>query len=65
MGLELGINCLLMAPGDVEGGSGRLVSSIRHLTTVAYDLLGRDAFGEVVKAHLIRRQAGQDKFVME
>lgn len=65
MGLELGLNALMMAPGDVEGGSGRLVSSIRHLTTVAYDLLNKDLFGEVVKAHLIRRQAGKDKFVME
>lgn len=65
MGLELGLNGLLMAPGDVEGGSGRLVSSIRHLTTVAYDLLDRDVFAEVVKAHLIRRQADKDKFVME
>jgi len=65
MGLELGLDALLMSPGDVAGGSARLDSSIRHLMTVAYDLLNRDIFGRVVTAHLLRRRNGKHKFVIE
>ena len=41
----------------------RLYSSIKHLMTVAYDLLNRDLYGRITEAHLLRRQT-KDKFVM-
>ena len=56
MGLELGLD-LLCSGGDV------LHNTIKHLLCVAYDLLDRDQFGTIVKAHLERRQKGdQDRF---
>lgn len=69
MGLELGINAFLMAPSEEQskGGKGRLDSSIKHLMSVAYDLLNRDLYGRILIAHLDRRSAAdaKDKFVME
>ena len=50
MGLELGLDLLLY------GGGSSLNSTIRHLLTVAYDLLKREVFGKIANAHLNRRQ---------
>jgi len=49
MGLELGID-VLMFGGDC------LNSAARHLLTVSYDLIDRDAFAKITNAHLNRRR---------
>lgn len=52
MGLELGID--LFCYGD----SG-LDKYISFLLPVAYDLLNRQKYGEIIKAHLKNRRKGQ------
>ena len=49
MGLELGIDLILH-------GGNCLNSTARHLLTVAYELLDREAFSKVANAHLNRRK---------
>ena len=49
MGLELGID-VLMHGGDC------LNSTARHLLTVSYELIGREAFSKIANAHLNRRK---------
>ena len=63
VGLEFWINFWNLS----AGGKGRLDSSIKHLMSVAYDLLNRDLYGRILIAHLDRRSAAdaKDKFVME
>ena len=51
MGLELGLDAFCF-------GGDRLHSSVGHLLGVAYELLKRDAFAKILKAHLKRRQTG-------
>ena len=48
MGLELGIDLLVF-------GGNCLNSTARHLLTVAYELLNREAFAKITNAHLNRR----------
>merc|ERR1712043_140390 len=48
MGLELGIDLLVY-------GGNCLNSTARHLLTVAYELLNREAFAKITNAHLNRR----------
>ena len=48
MGLELGLAAFLH-------GGDCLHSTVRHLLSVAYDLLDRAAFGKIINAHLNRR----------
>ena len=48
MGLELGIDLLVF-------GGNCLNSTVRHLLTVAYELLNREAFAKITNAHLNRR----------
>jgi len=56
MGLELGLD-LFCFEGD------RLKNTIKHLLGVAYDLLDRDEFGQILTCHLERRKKGeQDSF---
>jgi hypothetical protein len=52
MGLELGLNALCF-------GGDRLHSTIAHLLSVAYDLLGRPEFKAIALAHLKTRKQGQ------
>ena len=49
MGLELGIDLLVY-------GGNCLNSTARHLLTVAYELLNREAFAKITNAHLNRRR---------
>ncbi|KAA0191786.1 hypothetical protein HAZT_HAZT000884 [Hyalella azteca] len=53
MGLELGMDLFLF-------GCPHLHSSAKHLMTVAYDLLGRQEFSTILKAHLKNRRKGQN-----
>lgn len=55
MGLELGIDVLMY-------GGNCLNSTARHLLSVAYDLLNREAFGKIANAHLNRRKESQACF---
>lgn len=56
MGLELGLDLFCHGGKAVEG-------TAHHLLTVSYELLDREEFGEVAKAHLARRvRGGQDAF---
>jgi len=55
MGLELGID-VLMFGGDC------LNSAARHLLTVSYDLIDRDAFAKIANAHLNRRRENRKFF---
>ena len=55
MGLELGID-VLMFGGDC------LNSAARHLLTVSYDLIDRDAFAKITNAHLNRRRENRKFF---
>ena len=48
MGLELGLAAFC------HGGDA-LHSAIKHLLSVGYDLVEREAFGKTVRAHLDRR----------
>jgi len=58
MGLELGLDLLCY-------GGEKLHNTIRHLMGVAYDLLDRDQFGQILTCHLERRKKGeQDSFSM-
>merc|ERR1739848_325737 len=58
MGLELGINLLVY-------GGNCLNSTARHLLTVGYTLLDREAFTKIVNAHLNRRRETQACFKAE
>ncbi|CAG0882806.1 unnamed protein product [Darwinula stevensoni] len=51
MGLELGLNAF------TSGGS-QLHSYIKHLLGVAYELLGRPKFSQIIQAHLVYRRHG-------
>jgi hypothetical protein len=51
MGLELGLDALLH-------GGDCLNSTARHLLSVAYGLLNRDAFAKIANAHMNRRKEG-------
>jgi len=56
MGLELGLDLFCFE-------SDRLKNTIKHLLGVAYDLLDRDEFGQILACHLERRKKGeQDSF---
>jgi len=56
MGLELGLDLFC-------NGGDRLHNTIKHLMGVAYDLLDRDQFGQIMTCHLERRKKGeQDSF---
>jgi len=57
MGLELGLDLFCF-------GGERLHKTIKHLLGVAYDLLDRDQFGQIITCHLDRRKKGeQDSFI--
>ena len=58
MGLELGIDAFLY-------GGNRLNSSVKHLLTVAYDLLQRNVFGQTAAAHLLRRNKDEKCYKIE
>ena len=58
MGLELGINLLVY-------GGNCLNSTARHLLTVGYTLMDREAFTKIVNAHLNRRRETQACFKAE
>ena len=58
MGLELGIDLLVY-------GGNCLNSTARHLLTVGYTLLDREAFAKIVNAHLNRRRETQACFKAE
>jgi len=53
MGLELGIDLLMF-------GGEEFHSSIRHLLSVAYDLLNRQTFATIIQAHLKNRREDED-----
>lgn len=53
MGLELGLDAFCY-------GGEALHGTIRVLLTVAYDLLDRDAFAQIIQAHLEKRVKGPD-----
>lgn len=55
MGLELGLDAFLH-------GGDCLQSTVKHLLTVAYDLLDREPFAKIAVAHLHRRKEGQKVF---
>ena len=40
-------------------------STTRHLLTVAYELVNREAFSKIANAHLNRRRENQDYFKAE
>ena len=52
MGLELGIDAFC-------AGGDRLHKYVEHLMGVAYDLMGRQEYARIVRAHLKRRRVGQ------
>ncbi len=56
MGLELGLD-LILHGGDC------LNSTARHLLTIGYDLVKREAFGKIATAHINRRREGLKCFV--
>lgn len=53
MGLELGLDAF-------SHGGKALHGTIRILLTVAYDLLDRDAFAQIIQAHLEQRVKGAE-----
>jgi len=55
MGLELGIDVLIF-------GGDYLNYAERHLLTVSYDLIDRDAFVKITKAQLNRRREDRKIF---
>ena len=52
MGLELGIDAFC-------AGGERLHKYVGHLMGVAYELMGRQEYARVLRAHLKRRREGQ------
>ena len=52
MGLELGIDAFC-------SGGDRLHKYVEHLMGVAYDLMGRQEYARIIRAHLKRRRVGQ------
>ncbi|KAB7498643.1 Histone PARylation factor 1 [Armadillidium nasatum] len=54
MGLELGLDLFTF-------GGEEFHSFIRHLLTVAYDLLNREAFSKIIQAHLKNRRKGANQ----
>jgi len=52
MGLELGINAFC-------AGGDRLHKYVEHLMGVAYDIMGRQEYARIIRAHLKRRKVGQ------
>ncbi|RXG70274.1 Histone PARylation factor 1 [Armadillidium vulgare] len=54
MGLELGLDLFTF-------GGEEFHSFIRHLLTVAYDLLNREAFSKIIQAHLKNRRKGPNQ----
>ena len=55
MGLELGLNGFLYCDRSLD-------STVKHLLSVAYELLQRDVFKEIISAHLLRRYNNEDVF---
>ena len=55
MGLELGINAFLYCSKPLD-------STVKHLLSVAYELLGRDFYSKIIAAHLHRRKSDTDMF---
>ena len=55
MGLELGINAFLYCSKPLD-------STVKHLLSVAYELLGRDFYSKIISAHLHRRKSDADMF---
>ena len=55
MGLELGLNAHLYC-------SKPLNSTVKHLLSVAYELLGRNFYSKIAMAHLLRREEKFDMF---
>ena len=55
MGLELGINAFLYCSKPLD-------STVKHLLSVAYELLGRDFYSTIISAHLHRRHSDTDMF---
>ena len=55
MGLELGINAFLYCSKPLD-------STVKHLLSVAYELLGRDFYSKIISAHLRRRKSEADVF---
>ena len=53
MGLELGINAYLYCSKPLD-------STVKHLLSVAYELLGRDFYSTIISAHLHRRHSDTD-----
>jgi len=55
MGLELGLNAFMYCSKPLD-------STVKHLLSVAYELLGRDFYSTIVSAHLKRRDSATDMF---
>ena len=55
MGLELGLNAFMYCSKPLD-------STVKHLLSVAYELLGRDFYSTIVSAHLKRRDSSTDMF---
>ncbi len=49
MGIELGLNAFCF-------GGSRTHGTIRHLLSTGYDLVNRPEFGQILRAHLGRRE---------
>ena len=58
MGLELGINAFMYCSKSLD-------STVKHLLSVAYDLLGRDFYSKIASAHLRRRDSKMDMFIAQ
>ena len=58
MGLELGLNAFMYCSRPLD-------STVKHLLSVAYELLGRDFYGKIASAHLRRRDSGADMFIAQ
>ena len=55
MGLELGLNGFLYCDRSLD-------STVKHLLSVAYELLDRDLYSKIILAHLSRRSLNEDVF---
>jgi hypothetical protein len=55
MGLELGLNAFLYCAQPLD-------STVKHLLSVAYELLGRETNNNILIAHLLKRNSMEDMY---
>ena len=55
MGLELGLNGLMYCEPALD-------STVKHLLSVAYELLDRNVYSKIISAHLLRRSVNEDVY---